>query len=369
MAQKPKKLRWKREGHTEAKHRVLTDYLDAWIPILAHNGATDLILIDAFAGPGTYEGGEKGSPLLMLDAFLRREDRSRLGVTAHYFFIEGDKRRAEALRGELDKRTQPTDATWEVIEGDYEAEFPRLLQHIDQAWPKERPPMFAFVDPFGAEQNKQQLASQLLELPQCELLMFVPIGTFARLITSTDLDETLDNLYETSEWRQAREMPDLRDRMAHLVDLLRVQLGRSCKWVRAFEITPLGKGTSYFLFFGTNSKLGLTRMKDAMWKLDPVAGQRFKDSTTAGDPVLFEPEPNLAPLLRMLRAHFGTRVFSIEEAEDFTLFETPFRHNGHLKKATLAKADADGVLETVDPKPGRRPKSFPARTTMRFREG
>ena len=49
MAQKPKKLRWKRERHTLAKHSVLTEYLAAWIPILATQG-DDIILIDAFAG-------------------------------------------------------------------------------------------------------------------------------------------------------------------------------------------------------------------------------------------------------------------------------------------------------------------------------
>jgi three-Cys-motif partner protein len=63
----PGKVRWARKRHTQAKHQVLVDYLAAWIPILASQGG-DLIFIDGFAGPGTYEDGAKGSPLLMLDA-------------------------------------------------------------------------------------------------------------------------------------------------------------------------------------------------------------------------------------------------------------------------------------------------------------
>src|SRR4051812_21902863 len=122
MAKKPTVIRWKRSGHTEAKHKILTEYLAAWIPILAQLPAVDdLILIDGFAGPGRYEDNEKGSPLLMLDAYARRRDRPRLGVTAHFFFIEQDARRAQALVAELEKRKKAPDVEWRVIDGSYDA--------------------------------------------------------------------------------------------------------------------------------------------------------------------------------------------------------------------------------------------------------
>lgn len=365
MAKKPQEVRWKRLRHTEAKHKILVDYLDAWIPILAQkSGITELIFIDAFAGPGRYSGGEPGSPLLMLDAYLRRRDRTRLGVTAHYFFIEEDAKRAEALRGELGKRNETDDATWLVVEGRYDDELPTLLAGLNAKWKVAERAIFAFVDPFGG--TKAELVSQLGQLPQCDLLMFVPLGTFARLIESSDLDVTLDNLYRDADWRAARKKHEIRERMGILVELLREQLGKSSLWVRAFEITPRGRGDSYFLFFGTNSPKGLERMKDAMWKLDPVAGQRFRDSTTVDDPVLFEPEPNLAPLLATLRERFKQRVFTIEEAEDFTLFKTAFRHNAHLKGPTLRAAEKRGELEPVEPKPTRRAGTYSEGTRMRF---
>jgi three-Cys-motif partner protein len=365
MARKPKQVRWKRDGHTEAKHQILVGYLDAWIPILARQD-DHLIFIDAFAGPGRYADGEKGSPLLMIDAYLRRGDRQALGVTAHFFFIEGDSDRAAALRDELSKREQPNDAEWRVIEGDYATEFPALLDEIDRRWPNRRPPVFAFIDPFGAEQNKLDLASRLLGLPRCELLMFVPIGHFARFVGERDLERTLDSLYGTGDWRGARQHGDVATRKAILVELLRQQLGESCDWVRAFEIVPRHGGSSHFLFFGSNNKKGLARMKTAMWKADPTGGQRYKDSTTADHPVLFEPEPNLTPLLDALKVHFGTREFTIEEAEDFTLCETPFLHDAHLKRKVLAPAERAGELDVVKAKQGRRRSFYPPATVMRF---
>ncbi len=102
MAHKPGSAQWERKAHTAAKHEILVRYLAAWIPILGR-GSEHLVLIDGFAGPGRYSGGEKGSPLLMLDAYLRRGDRDDIRATLHYFFIEEDDRRFELLRNEITK--------------------------------------------------------------------------------------------------------------------------------------------------------------------------------------------------------------------------------------------------------------------------
>lgn len=256
MAKKPRSVQWKRSRHTQAKHRVLVDYLAAWIPILAMQG-DDLVLIDGFAGPGRYENREKGSPLLMLDAYARREDRRRLGVTAHFFFIERHEGRAAALREEIDKRKRADDIAVEVIYGDYDVEFPRLLDRLRKRWQGDLPPIFAFIDPFGAGQNKLELTSRLLRLPRCEALVFVPMSHFARFIDQPALEPTLRALFGTDEWKQARSIPDVHGRLASLVDLFRGQLKRSARWARAFEVVPLKGGVTHFLFFGTSNPTGL----------------------------------------------------------------------------------------------------------------
>ena len=79
--------------------------------------------------------------------------------------------------------------------------------------------------------------------------------------------------------------------------------------------------------------------------------------------------PDYEALLRLLTDHFGEREFSIEEAEDFTLFETPFLHDAHLKQKTLAPAERSGQLKPVKAKADRRKSSFPPETTMHFVSG
>lgn len=67
----------------------------------------------------------------------------------------------------------------------------------------------------------------------------------------------------------------------------------------------------------------------------------------------------------MLGEKFGRSWFTIEQAEEFTLLETPFRDNAHLKP-TLRAAEADETLEVRRP-PRKRAGSFTPGTRMRFR--
>ncbi len=59
----------------------------------------DLVLIDGFAGPGRYRGGEKGSPLVMLDAYL--EHSADITARCHFYFIEENVGRAQHLRDQI----------------------------------------------------------------------------------------------------------------------------------------------------------------------------------------------------------------------------------------------------------------------------
>src|SRR5665811_248604 len=125
MAGKPKETRWARGGRTEAKHRVLVECLNAWIPIFGlQHQVHELVFIDGFAGPGRHTGGELGSPLLMLEAYEKHRDRARFEVVAHFFFIEKDEDREKVLCEEIAARGElPADVSVEVICGDYAEEF------------------------------------------------------------------------------------------------------------------------------------------------------------------------------------------------------------------------------------------------------
>jgi hypothetical protein len=107
-------------------------------------------------------------------------------------------------------------------------------------------------------------------------------------------------------------------------------------------------------------------MKQAMWSLDPAAGQRYRDSTDLGMEPLFQPEPDLDPLREALRARFGTKPFAIEDALDFTLVHTPYLPE-HVKRPILIPLEQADELAIVAAKPGRRKSSYPDGTRLRFK--
>src|ERR1700739_174770 len=102
---------WPLDDHTRAKHRVLRAYLDAWIPVMGQQALKvrpagvqppRLLLVDGFAGPGRYETGEPGSPLIMLDALASHKAFSKFSAVQFiYLFIEKDQRRVSYLESEL----------------------------------------------------------------------------------------------------------------------------------------------------------------------------------------------------------------------------------------------------------------------------
>lgn len=351
---------------TAAKHRVLKGYLGAWFPILGTRHGR-IAVIDGFAGPGRYTTGEEGSPLLMLRTLLEHTAFERITAEVVFAFIEADPSRAKHLRGELSAIALPANVKVDVIEGAYHNVVDAILDKIEGAG-KELAPTFAFVDPFGYDATRLELTSRILGFRRCEVLLYVPLPFIARFLNaSTVPEEALTNLFGDERWRSAQGQANQEATERKLHDLLTERLLESCEYVRAFEIVGSGPNNGATLFFGTSSKTGLARMKSAMWKIDPVAGRTFRDSTREGQMPLFTEEPNLRMLEELLRRRFGTGVFSIEEAIDFTLVETPYLHDSHLKKATLAVAEREGRLEVVASRSqGRRRGTFAPRTRMRF---
>jgi three-Cys-motif partner protein len=359
----PKDVRWKRDAHTAAKHELLRRYLNAWLPIMGRSGNANVLVVDGFAGPGRYEGGEPGSPLVILDAFLNHKDRPAWDGTKFTFaFIEKDSKRFQSLRDEVMAVALPGNADVQVVHGAFDKEVKALLDSIPKGFGL--PPSFVFIDPFGWKDAGLDLSSRILGFPKCEVLIYVPLPHIARFVGEDEVKASLENLYGDDSWLPARELEGAaRDQFLHDQFLKNLKTGG--RFARSFEIDPGGKGKrGYHLFFGSKNITGLDKMKYAMWQVDPVAGVKFADSTSSDQLVMFEVDPDLKPLEDALRAHFGEDDFTIEQAAMFTLTATPYHPGIHLKKSTLKPAERDGRIEAWDRKMAG---TYPSGTRLRFR--
>lgn len=372
MSTKQKKTLWPRDDHTAAKHDVLRAYLDAWIPIMGYaalkwEDEPRLLLVDGFAGPGRYEGGEPGSPLIMLDAIVNHASFDALAkVTFILFFIEHDERRVERLKLELAQLALPENVAVNVECGEFEDTFGGLVEDIVDRG-KILVPTFAFIDPFGYTQATMSLTGQLLDFPRSEALFFLPLTDICRFLGKDDQAHGLDALFGTPDWRDAVALEG-RERNDFLIRLFEEQLRSqgNVTHVRSFEMRT-ARGRDNRLVFATGHDTGLNAMKNAMWSVDPREGRRYVAVTQSGQEVLFTADEDVdtTPLQNELRAQFGTGWFTIEEAQRVTLL-SPFK-DSHLKKRTLKWAEEElGALEVLRSS-GQRKGTFSPGTRMRFR--
>jgi hypothetical protein len=120
--------------------------------------------------------------------------------------------------------------------------------------------------------------------------------------------------------------------------------------------------TDYFLYFASNNRLGLSRMKEAMWKVDPGGGYMFSDATDFGQNVLFEHEPDRRALRRLIPSRFAKQRAGAQQIENFVVEDTPFLAT-HYRKV-LSEMEADAALKYLNPAAGRRRGTYADKLAM-----
>jgi three-Cys-motif partner protein len=334
----PKEETWKIDPHTQAKHAILQKYLEAWFPILTskHNR---VLIIDGFAGPGEYQGGELGSPLIALNV-VRSHNHEVKSSQIEFFFIEVDTARCTHLRNLLRTIALPPHTTYEVFEGKFDEMMQTLLDDFNQP-ERVNAPMFVFIDPFGFSHTPMSLIASLMQRPRCEVLitfMYEEINRFYEHPSPT-IQAEYDQLFGSAAWRSIGKVREPKERLKQTQDLYRHQLQTigHTQYVRSFRMVNKNNATDYLLFFGTNSLFGMEKMKDAMWVVDRSGAFVFSDVTNPNQPLLFEIQPDLDQLSRLIVNQFVGMLTTVQQVEDFVIGETPFR-----------KAHYKGVLKDLE---------------------
>lgn len=354
------KTLWRHKEPTEGKHLLLRSYLDGWFPILgSFNGR--LLFVDGFAGPGEYDDGEPGSPLVALECVRRHKQDARLrGVEVLFLFIEGRKGRADHLETVL-ARQEPvpgTDVT--VVHGEFDENMTGLLDQLDRQQ-RVLAPAFVMVDPFGVKGSRMALIERILANPRSECLisfMYEPIRRFHR---TKEYKKHLNELFGTKKWKKCFKIKNEPERKRFLHDLFTRQLKKhGAKYVVTFELYK-GARHIYTLYFTTSSLKGCDLMKSCIWKLDPGGSFSFRAHALQFFTLFGADTDQLA---RQLRDEFGNQWAPIEQIEQFVMSDaTPF-HSGQLRRDTLQRLEREGKIDVQRP-PGR--KSFAPGRGIRVR--
>jgi three-Cys-motif partner protein len=288
-----------------------------------------------------------------------------------FVFIEKDAKRHESLEQEIAylkaEIAFPLWISYKASLGEFSEEIPKLCNKFSCL-----PPTFAFIDPFGPSGVPLQTISGITGNPKCECLITFMFEYINRFISNTDTHKHLDKLFGTKEWREILNKKDSVDRRAFLLDLYRKQLIRKAglSYIRTFAMMNVNNQPEYYLYFGTNSPKGLSKMKEAMWEADPIEGKMFSDRTDADQSVLFEKSADTRRLQKMLAKKFSGRQVDIIEVERYVLFDTPYCEKKHLRRGSLGPMETapTKLIEVLRPS-GRRQRAgeYPPGTKIRFR--
>jgi hypothetical protein len=116
--------------------------------------------------------------------------------------------------------------------------------------------------------------------------------------------------------------------------------------------------TDYFLFYATNSPVGLKKMKEAMWKVDETGEFTFSDATDPHQMVLFSKDPRYDDLAQQIIKRFSGQDTTVGEIEEFVVSETAFRET-HYKVHVLREFElAEPPKIEVNAPPTRRRGTF-----------
>lgn len=360
--------------HHRAKHELLRRYMDVWLPKLGFSYG-QVALVDGFASTGRYRGEERGSPLIMLDAYVGRSasDRALFKSPPHFVFIESRKDYAQHLKAEVESYPTLHGATVDVIHGSYEEKFPKVVAYLASAY-RQPVPTFAFIDPRGYADNPfSHIADFKSVMPnKSEVMVYLPASFMARFLETGITDEALTRFYGGPTWEEAKVLDEQsRQRVGQkLAGLFGDRLKEHFDWVTSFNVEP-ERHNDYYLLFGTGHKDGLRAMKRGMWKVDAHGGEGFKQAKVLPDQEqLFSDDKLTAPpdtsiLGGLLSAEFAGRIFTIIEAEDFTLCRTRYLDKPHLRAWALCPLEQSGKITVIESSRNRE-GVYPPGTTMRF---
>ena len=365
---------WNIEPHTLAKHELLRKYLNAWFPILTAQGYNRrIIFLDGFAGPGIYADEEPGSPLIAIQALVGHPYFANLSEIEFVFvFVEKETERFKSLEREIEK-------FWRRYEGGqpeniriymYNDEFNKVVQQIMTQTGGHIAPTLAFIDPFGWSGIPMTVIRDLLSSDKCELLVNFMYDSVNRFVTDkrSSIARNFAELFGTKEeeYTAVAELDrEKRKKFLHGLYISQLKKVVGFRFVKSFEMVDRDRGrTVYFLIFGTKSIKGLEVMKDVMWSLDPVEGARFA-GFKENQQVLFELEPDLEPLKRILLDQFGGKTVYIEEIEQFVIQETIYKRSHY--KGQLKYLEYNGFIECKSARSRR--GTYPPQTCLYFTRG
>lgn len=263
--------------HSEAKVKLLGEYLDRYLNIISNDRLTQAIhLYDLFCGEGLYENGGEGSPLIILKAvkelhFINKA-KNNVIPPVNILFNDKAKFKVDKLKQVIasKKLYYPEFGKLDFSSFDYENLLPTVVQKCLHLRNEKA---FIFIDPYGYKHIRASDIKRLMSSKKAEVLLFLPTQFMYRFDengTPESLIDIIDEVAGYDYWSTS----SAHDFVAKFTEGLRSFMGDEY-FVDTFLIQK-DKNTLFCLFFFTSHIKGFEKMLEAKWKLDEDMGIGFR---------------------------------------------------------------------------------------------
>jgi three-Cys-motif partner protein len=274
--------------HSEAKVRLLGEYLKRYLNIICNDGYTRRIRIyDLFCGEGLYENKGEGSPLVIMRAvkdihFINvAKSKAIPPIDCHFNDIEPGKvkKTEQAIADKSLYYKEFGDIEYSSL--DYQVEYAKMVDLLPKL---KNQKAFIFIDPYEYKHIKAGQIKSLMAQGNAEVLLWLPtqfMYRFSNNGTPVALKDFIEELVAYREWKETDSVWHF---IAQLKEGFQFCLGDRY-YVDTFTIQK-DANTVFCLFFFSSHIKGFEKMLEAKWEIDTEQGKGW--NYTMNLPNLFQ---------------------------------------------------------------------------------
>jgi len=316
-------------NHSEAKVKLLNEYLKRYLNIISNNDYTDNINIyDLFCGQGIYDDGGEGSPIVALkqvkETYYSTIDKKiSKKPKINCLFNDIDKNKIEILGNAISQKSLHYNSigTLELTTNDYKTEVERLSK-LFKTFKNEK--AFVFIDPYGYKDIKSEQIKSLIDCnKKSEILLWLPTQHMYRFSDNGTPEALLDFIEELTQYKEWKPTDSVWKFISQLKEGFQSYIGDNY-FVDNFSIKK-DENTVFCLFFFTTHIRGFEKMLEAKWEIDTENGRGWE--FTGNTPSLFF-EYKTNELEQKLKSFLQDKKYFNRDVYEFTL------RQGYLPKHT-----------------------------------
>ncbi len=263
-------------NHSEAKVKLLGEYIKKYLSVICNDGYTQIIRIfDLFCGEGLYDNMGEGSPIVLLNAInevaKESQKNSRAIPKIVCYFNDKSKVKIEKLKSVI-TNSQYNISNCEISYKtfDYLEIVDSLVSQIDSL---KNEKVFIFIDPYGYKGIKASQINRLMTSRKSEVLLWLPTQHMYRF-SENGTPEALYDFLEEFEIHESEANKNVWKFIKRLNSGFQRSIGNNF-YVDYFSIKK-DENTVFCLYFFTSHIRGFEKMMETKWEIDTEFGKGWE---------------------------------------------------------------------------------------------